>query len=672
MSVETVEDDIGTEEDKTVVRWLQEIELSDKHEEDWRKRGKKVIERYRDEKARKKSRFNILWSNTEILKGAIYSNTPQPDVRRRWKTADVAARQTALILERALEYSIDSQPFDDEVEACIFDMLTVGRGVPRERYEPTIIQHDDETVAVYADGEGEDRLYFTVEDDEPVDADDVQENEDDGSLFVVIEGEEELIFEESITEYWAWEDYRISPCKKPKDKRWEAFRHYFTRDELVEQFGEEKGNKVQLTETVIGLSDDDDKNPDEFFKRAEVWEIWNKDDREVIFVSRGYKQEPLDTREDPFELPNFFSTPRALYSVKTNNTMIPIPEFTLYQDLADELENVQQRIDNLIDALRVRGVYDATFSAVEQLLRSKENKLIPVEQWSRLMEKGGLNNIVEWMPIEQIAKVVAGLYTQRSQLLDTIYQITGISDIFRGATDPRETLGAQNIKKNFGSLRLKPRQLMIQRFVREILEIKAHIIANKFEPETLEKMTGEEVTDEVLELIRDDGLRTYRVDIETDSTIAMNEQEDKEEVIEFFNAMTNFISTVGPLVQQGLIPMPVAKEMLTFATRRFKVSRELEDALDQFGQTPPADDENKTDPIEMLKVEIEKLKLQQKEQADLRKDANEKTKLQQTEVELRIKAEELGLKKEEAEGKEIMELIEFIATSNSRSSVPVT
>jgi hypothetical protein len=56
------------------------------------------------------------------------------------------------------------------------------------------------------------------------------------------------------------------------------------------------------------------------------------------------------------------------------------------------------------------------------------------------------------------AAVLKELYAQRDQLVQAIYEISGISDVLRGSTDAQETLGAQQIKANFGSLRLKERQ----------------------------------------------------------------------------------------------------------------------------------------------------------------------------------------------------------------------
>ena len=160
----------------------------------------------------------------------------------------------------------------------------------------------------------------------------------------------------------------------------------------------------------------------------------------------------------------------------------------------------------------------------------------------------------------------------------------------RGATDPRETAAAQKLKGQFGSMRIQPRQKQVQRYVRDLFRIKAEIIAELFEPETLAAMTGMEITPEMVAIMRDDAMRAYRVDIETDSTIAADEQKDKQDVAELFGAMGEFVGAIGPLVTEGAIPKDAALAVMKWGMRRFKVSREIEQMLDpppqQVGQQP--------------------------------------------------------------------------------------
>ena len=73
------------------------------------------------------------------------------------------------------------------------------------------------------------------------------------------------------------------------------------------------------------------------------------------------------------------------------------------------------------------------------------------------------------------------------------------------------------------------------------------------------------------------------MDIETDSTVMPDAATEQQNRIELLTAISGFVTGIGPAVQSGAIPMDLAKEMLTFGVRAFKVSPQLEDALDQIG-----------------------------------------------------------------------------------------
>ena len=480
--------------------------------------------------------------------------------------------------------------------------------------------------------------YFS--DDGEVDESKVQFEDD--QPYILGEPEEEVTNEQVQCEVVDWEDFRQSPAKRWNQVRWIAFHHAMTRDELKQEFGN-KGKKVPLTLNRKG-TDDKITEEEEYFKQASVWEIWDKDNREVVFIAMGM-DEAIEVREDPLQLRDFFPVARPLHIIRPKKNLVPIPEYTMYQDQAEELDDITGRISKLIEALKVKGVYDASMEGLSSLVETDDRALVPVENWSTLAQKGGLDGVISWMPVDQIAKVLQSLYEQRDRLINTIFELTGVSDIVRGQSDPRETATAQGIKNRSNAIRLGPTQKEIQRFARDILRLKAEVMAKFFEPETLQRMTGREVTQEMIKLLRDDGLRSYRIDIETDSTIAEDLADDKAEVTEFLTAMTNYFAQVGPLVTQGLLPFEVGKSMLMFAARRFKTSKELEDALEQLQQPQQQQGgESQIDEIAMMDVQRQA----QKDQGELQLKA----------MEMQMKEQ---VERQKASDKKIDQLLEFIS-----------
>ena len=608
MSVETVEKEYGSPPE--VRRWFEELDLAAKEEKDWRVRADKVVKRYRDEQEAKGSQFNILWANTETLRPALYSSTPKPDVQRRYKDSDPIGGAAAKVLERAVSFSVDCEDFDGTANQVITDYLLPGRAVARIRYKPVMAEMD---------------------------------------------GLQKVVYEEAPTEYVNWKRFRMSPAECWAEVRWIAFQSFMTRDEMVSAFGAE-GHLAPLTIAADGERvEDKDEVPDEFYLRAEIWEIWDKESRRVYFVATSHDKY-LDIKDDPLTLKDFFPIPKPLYALETNGSMIPVPEFCLYQDQADELNLVTARITNLVDALKVRGIYDASFkTTLQELLNGGENQMVPVEGWSGIAEKGGMDGVVGWMPIEQIGKVLAAMYQKRGELIDTIYQLTGISDIQRGSTDARETKGAQQLKAQFGSRRLIPRQQAVQRFFRDLYRLKAEVIGEHFAPETLAAMTGVPVEQIALvqPVISSDVLRAFKVDIETDSTVAPDEMADKQAVSEFMAGMQQFIGTIAPLVQEGAMSHDVAKAMMLAAARRNKFGREVEQALEAMAPPPPKPDPKAAQmqaemQMEQARMQMEMQKVQAEAQLDQQKHAAE---IQFKQAELQFKQAELELKKQELQMK---------------------
>lgn len=600
--------------------WLGEIEASGKREEHWRKRGNKVISRYRDDRdldQRSDRRTNILWSNVEILKATLFQGIGNPDVRRRFPKRgkdEKVTRQASLVLERSLTFSGDVFNEHAQVEAAVEDYLLPGRGQCWVVYDADVKEETPET------GEDDERS-------EPAAVD---------------------IEEQSVRfEHVYWEDYRTSAGRKEVDVWWKARRHRYNRDELKLYFSEH-AERVPLMAESVDAPKTAKNDGDDTFKRAEVWEIWDKTKKQRVYVAEGYEW-VLRADDDPYKLRDFFPCPEPIYSVKTTSSLVPIPEYTLYQDQADELDAITTRLYRLVDALRRRGVYDATAEGADnplsQLAYAGDNEFIPYKGFAALMEKGGLKNVFQSEDLAPIIAVVQGLYQQRALMIQTIYDVTGISDIIRGSSSTKnETATEARIKGQFGSLRIQRRQGQVQRFIRDLYRLKGEIIAEHFTREKLQDITGLDMPldaekqnaqmqlaalqqqvqqfqvaqqqaqqtgqpvppqmqppqvpqetvaewqnilkqpswEEISAILRSDQRRGYKVDIETDSMSAHDEQEEKSARIEFLTAMQGFMERIVPATVQIPESAPLAKELSSFAVRAFKVGRSLEEAFDDF------------------------------------------------------------------------------------------
>ena len=575
-------------------KWKLELDLSKKADDKWTRRVKKIVKRYRDERsgnAGSAKKYNILWSNIQTTLPAVYARTPKADVSRRFKDSDPVGRTASEILERCLQFDMDNHnDFDESMKSSITDWLLGGRGTTWVRFE----QEEVETVEPDEKPEGEDT--------EP----------------------QEAMQESTPVDYVYWEDFRCSPARVWAEVTWVARRLYMSRGEGIKRFGDDF-KQVSLTHVPVGLDALKDQGASQgetdAMKKAEVWEIWDKTSESAIWIAEGYDK-TLDEKEDPYGLDDFWPCPKPLYATQTTDTLEPVPDYSEYQDQAEEVDMLTNRISQLVDACKVVGLYDASQTGVQRMLsEGVNNTMIPVTTWAAFSEKGGIKGVIDWMPLDQVLLALRECYTSRAEAIKSIYDITGISDIIRGSTDAQETATAQGIKSRFGALRLKPRQRDVAQFASQLLKIKAQLMADLYSSQTLKEMSGimgtedAQYADQAIKLLKSEPIRAYRVEVAADSLVELDEEADKQSRVEFLGAVGKFMAEVLPVAQAHPPLAPLCGEMLLFGIRGFKAGRSMEAAFDTAVQQLSQPQPQQPSP-EMIKIQGEQQMAQAKMQAD--------------------------------------------------------
>jgi hypothetical protein len=589
-------------------RWIAELQLAKREDEKWVKRGKKIVRRYRDERqgwsdATKK--YNILWSNIQTMLPALYGKTPRADVQRRFKDQDPVGRVAATILERALQYEIDHYgDFDASIKSAVLDRLLPGRGTAWVRFE--------------------------TKETEGVEAESLEPSETDNPVPEAPEYE----YECTPVDYVYWEDFRCSPARCWDEVTWVARRIYMSRKEGVERFGEEF-ETVPLTNEPIGLDELKKQGIETMdtdgMKKAVVWEIWCKPEEKVYWVAEGHDK-TLDEKENPYGLDGFWPCPRPLFATQTTDTLVPVPDYSLYQDQAEELDKLTQRIAMLTEAVKVVGVYDSSQTGIQRMLsEGVNNTMIPVDNWAAFGEKGGVKGAVDWLPLEMVLTALNQCYQSREQAKQVIYEVTGLSDIIRGASVASETATAQQIKSQYASLRLRRMQTDVAQFASEVLRIKAQLMCDLYRPETLVEMSGILGTQDgkdpqkvmaAIQLLKTEPSRGFRIEVASDSLVEMDEATEKQSRMEFLTAAGQFLERALPVAQQVPEMAPLMGEMLLYGVRAFKGGRPMEAAFDDAiakltAPKPPAPPQPSPEEIKVQgQMQIEQMRLQAKQQSD--------------------------------------------------------
>lgn len=569
-----------------VRHWLGEIASAKRREKDYREDGEKVIDIYSGKKP-DEIPFNILFSNTETLLPALFSQTPRPVVQRRFKDDDPIGRAAAMAAQRMLEFLCDTnvegyETFEQAIRYATLDGLLPGRGITSVKYDAEIIEPED------------------AETGTPV-----------------------VKWEQVCPDSRAWNRVYFGFSRKWSKVPWLAYEEYLDKDEAERLFGKEAASKIIYTtgeddddeERGTGTGGRDDADDMGGRKTALVYQIWDRDGgKKIRYISPAYADGYLKVEDDPLELTGFFNCPRPLQFIEKSNDMLPVAMYKLYENQAKELNRLTTRLQKVVDALKVRGAYDGSLgSELAEIMRGEDNTLIPTDNASSLATEKGFDNAIWLMPLEKLITVATNLVQAREQCKRVIYEITGVSDIIRGQSVASETLGAQKIKESWGTMRLKRLQKEVQRYARDTFRIMLEIAASKFSVQTWAQATGLPFVtaqekqqaqmvmqamqqqgiqgvdpqvqqtlsapewEAVLEVLRNDMQRAYRVDIETNSTIDVEATEDQKNIGDFMNAMAQLMSGLTPMVESGALPFEAAQSLMLAVVRRFRFGTEVED-----------------------------------------------------------------------------------------------
>jgi hypothetical protein len=608
-------------------KWMAEIADALKREKTYRRLGQESVDIY-EAKHPELVPFNILYSNVEVLQPALYNSKPIPIVTRKYKDPDPVAKVAAEVSTRLLKYlleaeSADCDTFDEGLQSSVLDVIVTNRGLNRFKYA----EDDKYGEGVYAEGV-------------------------------------------------RWDKFFHGYARAWKKVPWIGFEWDMTEAEVRKNFKNPDGTPISgidFKNLAEDLDEDSDKTETREqtagVKLAKVYEIWDKNTKSMFFISAIFPNGVLRYSKDPLELVNFYPIPKPLNLMRKITTLLPTPLYEQYKSQAKELNEITRRLKAIIQAMKVRGMYNSAVEGIEKVLMAEDNTFTPVENMTSMPDNASIDKLLWFMPLAELATTAQNLFSDRERIKQVIYEITGISDILRGASVASETATAQNIKNQWGSLRLKKMQKEVQRYCRDCLAIMLEIAVTSFDDQTIAAMTGLPLMFEkdkqeiqkafqlastnpteppppevqkameapswevVLKLLRDDKLRSYKIDIETNSTIDAEATQDKQDIAELLNSVSQFLNGVAPLIEKGVLPFEIAKEMLLSVSRRYTFGPQLEDALNMM-QAPPKEDD-KPDPAEEAKL------AQIQAQGELQ--------TQKGQIEMQTMQMELDIKKQEME-----------------------
>jgi hypothetical protein len=432
-------------EPRSAKAWLNLLQESEDAFDDWHARCDNIDKQYanlaRLADMHRDKEFQMFWSNAEVIKPSIYAKPPQPVVTPKFKDRRPVYQAASELAERCAVVSFDLAEIDELMKLVRDDLALIDRGVAWCRYES-----------------GKGGSYYNHEK-------------------VCIDFKNRRDFLHSVSRNW-------------REVTWVAAASYLTRAEARKRFYRTSKTEYQNAEYKVDRDAKEIGGADRR-ERAKFWEIWDKGSRRVVWVAQGCEL-ILDEDDPHLDLRAFFPCPKPAYGTVQRGSLVPVPDVLQYRDQLEELNLLTGRIHALSDALEAKGFYpsggaeiaDAVQAAIQH--KTSHRMLVPISNWAAF---GGSKEVIIWLPIDMIATTIQALVLLRKQIIEDIYQIMGISDIMRGATDPNETLGAQQLKTQNGSTRIRDKQQELVRLARDLVEITLEIITEQFDPVTMIEMS---------------------------------------------------------------------------------------------------------------------------------------------------------------------------------------
>jgi len=625
-------------------KWLGRIKsVETKWFADWVKEAKEIERIFRNADRSNSVHYNMLFSMAQTLRPALYNSLPLPDIRRRYSDEDPIAAEAAEVLRRAISYYSDSADFDQAMRDAVGSSVLFGLGVHRWRYYPE-------------DDDGSDRLEV---------------------------------------EHVPYGRFTFGSGAAWEEVQWVAFKHYLTQSELEERFDADWiKDLIEDADDLYGefeheskgsSSTDSTYDPQQPAATVPVWEIWDKRTKKVLFLSELAAYPPLDTL--PWPIPTFPCT-APLYLDDTPGNMAPVPFYRVIKDLIDDLDLTTRRIRKLIWVCRYRGIYDPLLREFPALFDAQDAEFIPCGEDGVALERGMANALWE-MPIEAIVKTVGELLLHRESLKAAVYDVSGLADILRGVSDPRETASAQQLKSQNAAGRLSQYQRQVARYARDSLRLAGELVCSTFSPESLKQLTlskvptqqeammmqqqaqmaamqaqatGQQppppppqppfVWEQVAQLLKDKR-RNFQIDIESNSTVAETYDVDLTNVQNLLTGMGEFVAAIFPAAQAGMIPPELVKQLLLVAVRRARGSKPVEDALQLIAQPAPPPEQGAAGPTGSNEVDGQIAQMEQEAKAkelDVKgKEAAGKLAVEMAKIEQKDRAEQLKAQLKERE-----------------------
>lgn len=594
-------------------------------------------------------RLNVWWYCVNTLLPAFYSSTPKAEVNLRKRAGGIPFELGSVVIERNTQYSMDTHfDFDKVGYNSALQFLLTGQAVLWTRYIPKFEKVFQE-IAIIRDPSGA----LMTADGQPFDGE-IGEAQEAGGIIITSVEVEQKVSEKAVIEVVQYNDYRCSDARNESEIEWQARRAFLDRYQVEERFGIEIADKLNYDSFPEVAKRDAMRKDEKLEGKAEVWEIWCETTNKVYWLQTNYEKIIIEESEPPIKFERFY--PCSVIRQSTDpDSVIPVSDYSHVKDQILEVERLTTRIHALTQAVRANFAYDSAMGLTLQQLFEDDLKGLPVDNWPSNRGRGGLQGSIEFLPIEQFVNVLNTLQQSRQAALQQLYETLKVSDLLRGTSEQYKSATANRLENQWSSMGLIVRQNQFTKFVSDAIMNLGTIICEQFdeelildvgdadrlisetllppppapmglpmpegapelpyggepveEPEGMPEMPEgmeaqipgnpeaeiEKIEAEIIEILRDPKKRCYRIQIASDSMVAIDQQQQQAEGTALIQTAGAFFDQMRGLVDQYPPLAEFSISLFQNMIKRFKGGKELDGiftkALQQIGEIAKAKEE---------------------------------------------------------------------------------
>jgi hypothetical protein len=412
-------------------------------------------------------------------------------------------------------------------------------------------------------------------------------------------------------------------------------------------FGREVADELSYDSFPEVSKKDLARKDDKFEGKAELHEIWCEATGKVYWLQKNGDKQIIESSEPPTKFEKFYPC-SVIRQSNDPDSVIPVSDYTHVRDQILEVERLTTRIHAVTQAIRTNFLYDAAMGPNVEQLFSGDLKGAPITNWPSYKGRGGLQAGVEFYPVEPFVNALNVLQGARTNGLQQLYETLKVSDLLRGTSEQYKSATANRLENQWSSLGLVVRQNMFSKFVSDAISNLGTIIAEQFDEQTIlevgdadalieptiyippappmpemapEGMPGmemmpppipqpdplqkiDEMKQQVIDILRDNKKRSYRIQIASDSMVAIDQQQQQQDgalLIEragaFFDQMRGLVDQYPPLLDfsislfQNMIKrMKGGKELDGIFTKALQQIGDIAKAKEEAAMQPPPPD----------------------------------------------------------------------------------